>query len=88
MWLIVFDYEHSVRWRRGPQIGERQVSITYITNPQTGEASETREYGDWTWYNLLGRRVEGPEQGSFGFKMEYRDGLTYVGGQLTRSKET
>jgi len=61
-WRVSF--ETKLRWRGGLQFGERQVIHTYAIDKQGKKRIVGQpKYGQWTWYNWRGERVEGPEQG-------------------------
>ncbi len=58
---VSFDNDIAVRWKKGPQIGIRQTGTTSYFSDSGVEKGE-KVFGEWTWYNLLGRIVEGHEQ--------------------------
>lgn len=69
------SYDMKLRWQRGPQFGERQVVYTCGTDDQGEEKVIGQpKYGEWTWYNWRGKRVEGPEQGGPVFSATFSEG--------------
>jgi len=69
------SYDMKLRWRGGPQFGERQVVHTYGNYEQGKEKVIGQpKYGEWTWYNWRGKRVEGPEQDGPVFSATFSEG--------------
>ena len=63
--------EVKIRWKKGPQFGVRQVVQQYglATDGKKVPVGKQAK-GEWTWYNIRGKRVGGPEQGGPVFHYE------------------
>lgn len=61
-WIV--ENKYKIGWRK-LRIG-KQTAVTPFFDDEDGRRHyEDVRYSECTWYNLLGRRVDGPNQGNF-----------------------